>query len=380
MNIVHIVLSGPYTEGMTYQENLLPIQNAIDGHKVTIIASCLRWNDNNQIVQVEPCTKVCSDGITLIRLEYDRIWNDYITEKVRKVKGLYGIIADLHPDVILLHDTQNYEIVTIARYVKRNKACRFLVDSHSDYNNSATNFLSRVLLHGVFYRILIKFTLSSIEKILCVSKETEAFMHRLYSIPTKKLEFYPLGGTIPEPDKKVAWRQEFRRDHGISKDATVLIHTGKMGIQKKTLELVERFVRLNNPVIRLLLVGSFDPEIRSEIERYMKKDERIIATGWLNSQDLIKALCAADCYVQPGSQSATMQVGICCGLPVVLERNTSHQPYVNGNGWLITGLDDLTLVLEAIGEDPRVLNSMKNASTQIANNLLDYRVLAKRLY
>lgn len=51
MNIVHITLSGAYTEGMSYQDNFLTTQNLMDGHKTMIIANCTVFQ-NGELVPV----------------------------------------------------------------------------------------------------------------------------------------------------------------------------------------------------------------------------------------------------------------------------------------------------------------------------------------
>jgi hypothetical protein len=51
MKILHACLASHYTEGMSYQDNLLPDQNAHDGHDVTVISDCYVYQ-NDRLVEV----------------------------------------------------------------------------------------------------------------------------------------------------------------------------------------------------------------------------------------------------------------------------------------------------------------------------------------
>ena len=91
-------------------------------------------------------------------------------------------------------------------------------------------------------------------------------------------------------------------------------------------------------------------------------------------------LCAADVYLQPGSQSAIMQNALCQRCAVILDDVPSHRPFVNGNGWLLNENLSLIDVLENISENPHQLLHMSEISLAIAQDLLDYKKLAARLY
>jgi glycosyltransferase involved in cell wall biosynthesis len=130
---------------------------------------------------------------------------------------------------------------------------------------------------------------------------------------------------------------------------------------------------------RLFLAGSLLGEISDQANSIIKKDNRIRFLGWQSPDDLRALLCAADVYVQPGTQSATMQMSLCARCAVILDDVPSHVPYVDTNGWLIS--ESVTLQ-EALGSamlDPEKLHSMNSRSHAIALKFLDYRVLAARI-
>ena len=75
-------------------------------------------------------------------------------------------------------------------------------------------------------------------------------------------------------------------------------------------------------------------DVEDEMKRLISQDNRIRFVGWQSADELRRLLCAAEVYVQPGTQSATMQMALCCRCAVVLDDVLSHEPYINGNGWL----------------------------------------------
>ncbi len=165
MKILHVGIAANFTEGMLYQDNLLSEQNVRDGHTVVFIANCRKYEEG-KLVRVDKEDKVLDNGVRLIRVDYDYILNGFISEKFRKVDALYNMVEVIKPDVILFHGTCGYALKDVARYKKNNPNIKLYVDSHEDFNNSATNFLSRYILHNVFYKNILRSCLKYIDKIL----------------------------------------------------------------------------------------------------------------------------------------------------------------------------------------------------------------------
>ena len=237
MNIVHISLSSTFTENMSYQDNLLSAQNKRDGHSVTVISNCSKF-DAGQVIYAEPEDRVMDNGVRLIRLEYDKVLNSFISGKVRKAKELYSLLNDLKPDVILFHGI-GWEILNAARYKKEHPSIKFYADSHADYNNSATNFTSKYFLHKAFYRSIIKESLPKIDKIFYLSIECGDFLKLMYHVPQDKMEFYPLGGMIIEGKERQAKRDKIRNKLKLSDEDILLVHSGKLDNLKRTDDILE---------------------------------------------------------------------------------------------------------------------------------------------
>lgn len=379
MRIVHLCLSCFYIDGHAYQENELVRQHVEDGHEVTVIASTESFGADRRLTYVEPGSYMGRDGARVVRLPYRRWLPHRVMRKLRLHPGVLALLRQLRPQVILFHGLCGWELQAVARYKRENPAVRLYVDSHEDHNNSARGLVSRYLLHRLYYAWIIRRCRAYFDKVLCVSLETMDFVRATYGVPPGQLEFYPLGGRVFDDEEYAARRVRGRRDAGVGEDAVLLLQTGKMGRRKKVLESLRAFIGTPGERLRFVLAGSLDEELRGEAEALIASDPRITFLGWRQVDALTDLLCAADIYVQPGTQSATMQMALCARCPVILDDVPSHVPFWESNGWRLRNPEDLAAAFRAMAADPAALAAMAARSLEIARRLLDYRELAQRL-
>ena len=378
MKILHVCLASHYTVGMTYQDNQLSDQHAADGHEVVVISDCYRFA-GHILEEVEEEDIFLSSGVRLIRMKYDLILNKFISTKVRKVAALKKFLYDFRPDIILFHGVAGWEMLTVSDYKRNHSEVKLYIDSHEDFHNSGTFWLSLFFQYRIFNKFIVNRVRKNVDKFLYLSYESKAFCQEVYGLRDDEMEFYPLGGDIVEPDVKVKLKDEVKVKLGLDKNDVLIVHTGKFAKEKKTQELLESFISINNEKLKLILIGSIPPEMQPILYPLIESDHRVHFLGWMNSKELVKYLCAADLYVQPGTQSATMQNAICCGAPVALYPYESHVPYVVDNGFFIKNKSDYMCVFSGLAEGKFNLGAMSAASYVIAYNLLDYKKLAERL-
>lgn len=380
MKILHCCLSCFYIDNYNYQENILPRQNKIDGHDVLILASTETFIDNNKLGYVKPSEYVNKDGIKVVRVPYSSVLPHSIMKKIRLYKDVDKYISDFKPDVIFFHGAAAFEIINVANYKNEHPEVKLYVDSHEDFNNSARSFISKEILHRILYKRVLHKALIYIDKVFCISIESYDFMKEFYEIPTNKLEIYPLGGTVYEGDEYSIRRKRIRDKLQLVETDVLFVHSGKMDKAKRTPELIKAFKEVNSDRFKLILIGSIPKDMEAEIIPLVKSDSRANFLGWMCSEELQDYLCAADIYLQPGSQSATMQNAICCGCPVMLYPHKSHELYLKGNGFYVKTLKDMVSVFKTIESNSDILKDMQKASYLVAHELLDYRELAARLY
>ena len=377
MKILHLCLSCFYIDDAGYQENYLVRQHVRDGHEVLVIASTETFDGRGGLTYTEPKTYTGSDGARVIRIPYSKWLPRRLAKKLRIHPGVYDLVAKFKPDVILFHGSSGNEIVSVARYARDHPNVLFYTDSHADSNNSAQNFMSRNILHRLFYRFRLHQALPQIKKVLCVSIEAMDFLSEAYGVPDEMLEFFPLGGEVLRKEEIQEKRAVTRAALEASEDTFIFIQTGKMAKRKRLASSLRAFALLPGDNLRFWIVGLLGDEIRDEVVALIDADPRVVFLGWKSPEELTDLLCAADAYVQPGSQSATMQNALCCGCPVILDDVPAHQPYRAAGAVLVDGEQAL---LEALAEATHWDSSEKQAQAlAFAGKHLDYGKLAQRV-
>ncbi|MFL0247335.1 glycosyltransferase family 4 protein [Candidatus Clostridium stratigraminis] len=380
MKILHCCLSCFYIDNYNYQENVLPSINKMDGHKVKIIASTETFIENSQIGYTKPEKYYTKDGIEVERIAYKTYLPHFIMKKIRHYENVYKIIEEFSPDVILFHGAAAYELITVAKYKKNNPHVKFYVDSHEDKNNSGRNWISKNILHGIFYKNVIKKIYKYIDKIFYITYETKIFSQEIYDIKEDKLEYFPLGGFVLDEEERMKTRNEIRQLIGLSDKDILLVHSGKLDRFKRTRELLEAFLKADKENLKLVIIGSIAESVKNNIEELIKKNNRILYIGWKDQNELTKYLCACDLYVQPGSQSATMQNALCCGSAVAVYPYDSHLFLLKDTAFYMRNIPDMVNLFSEISRNRKILDNKRELSFRLACEKLDYRRLGKRLY
>lgn len=377
MKVFHICLSSFFIDGRLYQENELVLQHVADGHEVTVITSTETHAADGKIVYTEPGTYVGHERAQVIRLPYRRNLPHRIARKLRMHPGLRGLLERASPDAIIFHGCAGWELMTVARYVRNHQDCRFYIDSHTDAYNSARGWVSRNILHRQFYRRVLQCALPVAGPLLCVSTEVMDFAAEIYQVPSSRLELFPLGGRPPSDDEYAHLRQVGRARLGLSDGQILLVQSGKQSRSKKLLESLQAFAQTDGPNLRLAIAGVLQEDILKEAEALIAADPRVVFLGWQGSAELTELLCAADVYLQPGTQSATMQQSLCCRCSVILADFPAHRIYKVDNGWFVSDEAGLKSALsEIVSAD---LVKMGKNSHRFASERLDYAVLAQRV-
>ncbi len=379
MKIVHLCLCGPYSDGFAYQENELVAQNILDHHEVTVIASTETYGPDRTLIDVEPCEYIGSDGARVIRLAYSKWAPRKVMSKLRVYPKLYSCLIKISPDVILFHGLCSWELETAARFKTEHPATKLYADCHEDFNNSARTLISKYFLHALYYRLIVQRNLKSIDKVLCVSTESMSFASDFYGVPDRQVEFYPLGGKILEDVDYAATRFKTRENYLISEDQIIFLQSGKLDRTKRLVDALKAFVSTQDKNFRYFIVGQLIGEVEPVAMRLIESDPRITFLGWRSPEELRQLLCAADVYVQPFGQSATMQMSLCCRCAVLLQEVPSHHVYFRSNGYLLNEKRTITEAFSYFSENSSAIPLMAEKSAEVAKQYLDYINHARRL-
>lgn len=349
------------------------------GHEVLVIASTETFNEGKKLSYIEPSEYIGTDGAKVIRLAYSPPLPSYLNRKLRIHSGVYKILNDFKPDVIMFHGMCGFELLTVSKYVKNNSSVKLFADCHEDFNNSARSFVSANLLYRMYYTPIIRASKKNIEKILYLTYESKIFCNTIYKLKDSELESFPLGGIVFSDYKYDSIRSQKRKDFRFLDSDTVFFQSGKFDKKKKLLESISSFSKIEDDNFKYIVAGSLDKEIESDFKKLLAKDSRITYIGWVESDELLELLCMCDVYVQPGSQSATMQMSVSARCSVILADVPSHRHSFYNNGFLVDSTKQLTSAFKEISDNPIILNQMSENSFTYAKENLDYSKLAKRL-
>lgn len=376
MKILHICLGSNFTVGLTYQENYLIEENLSDGHEILVVTNDLYFN-NGKICKSSTINKIIKieENCYMIRLPFQKF--GLLTNKIRKVKGLYKIISEFSPNIILFHGICSYELITCKNYIKTHPNVRFIIDTHADQYNSATNILSKILIHKLMYRWFYKNVENYVEKVLFIDENSENFMINNYHVDTKKCVYFPLGGKLKNDKEYFNLRETYRNKLNL-RDEIMIFHTGKFDHLKKTIDLIDTFIEVNRSDLLLVIAGIFNEEIEKDALKKINSTKNIIYLNWICKDDLDGYLCACDVYAQPGSQSATFELALCNRCPAIVFPYDNYTRFYEKSIFMTKNNTDLTKILANLKLNE--LYEMSLISYTKAKENLDYSNIVKKMY
>jgi possible group 1 glycosyl transferase len=378
MKIVHICHT--YIDGFAYQDNELPKAHAKLGHDVTIIstldyAGCFNYSVtqslNNKIYYSDKCK------IIRLALKYKSNYRFIL------YKGLYSILKEENPDLIYFHELPYFNYYDIIRYKKKYN-CKLVVDFHCDYYNSARGFISKFILHKGLYRFINSIVKSYVDQYYAVTPGTIDFVYSMYNINREKIKLLPLGGNLDEIESnnnKTA-RSQTRLELGISENQLIIITAGKIDYNKKTIELIKAYKKLNNKHIDLVIIGSIESKCEKKIFKLCDNNPNIHLLGWKTPQEIYRYFIASDLGCFPGSQSAIWQQAICCGLPLIC-RYWPGGDYLDCGGNISFIQDDsetdIFNAIKEIIETTGTLDKMSHISKKYGKERFSYINIAQKV-
>lgn len=381
MKILHCCLAAFYIDDYGYQENILPKMHRLQGHQVSILASTETYI-NTKLDYVKPSSYINSDGIPIIRLPYIKVIPSFLSRKLRIYKGLKSVLFSIKPDIIFIHDLQFLSILTIANYAKKNKHVLIYVDGHTDFINSAKNWISRNILHRIVYRYCAKIISPFTTKFYGVLPLRIDFMKDVYKIDKSMIEFLPLGydDTVVNFANRENMRSQKRRELLINDKDFLIVSGGKIDLRKNLHILLQAFKILHNDNVKLLIFGKPTLEMDYLIND-LKETKNAIYVGWQSQEEIKSILFAADLAVFPGTHSVLWEQSVGYGIPTVfLKWKGIEHIDLGGNCQFIERpeVDCIKEVLENILSNEALYNRMKSISLEKGSKYFAYSEIARK--
>lgn len=379
MKIIHVCLSGPFTDGLAYQENELVKQHVMLGHEVIVVASIEIYGSNKKLTKTEPGISRLGCGATIHRLTYALGLTGWLATKLRAHRGLLELLETSRPDRIMFHGLAAWDLITVAAYVRRNPHVKLFADCHEDFNNSAKTWASRELLHRNFYKPIFLRCIDQIQEVLCITVESLDFAVDFYGSPRMKTRIYPLGCSI-EPEQIVYRRRlSFRTLYNLKDTDIIITQTGKLDRTKQLASAIRAFHRNPSLDLKFVIAGQMDDDVRAECLPLIRADPRIIDLGWQSTDELRTVLAGADCFLQPFGQTVTTQMAMAYGCVILAQDLPSHRWLIGKNGHLFKDFSELDETFKWVVKNQIRLQYIKQATSEFAGTHLDYKKLALQI-
>jgi glycosyltransferase involved in cell wall biosynthesis len=382
MKIMHCCLAAFYIDNYGYQENILPKTHKLQGHDVSIVASTENYLEDKTLGHSEARSYINEHNIPVCRLPYVSWLPKVVVQKLRIYNGLKKELERFSPEIIFLHDIQFLDVLTIIKYIKKNPNVKVYADGHTDYINSARNWVSKNILHKVIYKWCAKSIEPYVVKFFGVTPLRAKFFEEVYGIDKNKIDVLVMGYDDSEDFKRpqAEIKKSIRAKFDIAEDDFLIITGGKIDERKKIHDLIHAFSELNLPNIKLLVFGTATPDMEDKIKDLCCHPS-VIHAGWSTQLEICEYLISSDLAFFPGTHSVIWEQTVGLGIPAVFKKwdGMSHVD-VGGNCILLDNSDKQTIktTITSLVSNRKLLGDMSVIAKTKGKLIFSYSEIAKK--
>lgn len=378
MKIVHICMT-QYSDGWTYQENMLTKYHKKLGHDVTVITSMYCYKEG-KLVEDDRTIFDDINGVKIIRLKKK---NNGLMGKTPSYIGFFKVLSEEKPDIVFSHGCQYRDASLLAHYIKEHSNVKLFVDNHADFTNSATNFISKNILHKIIWKHYAHVLLPYTQRFWGVLPARVDFLTEVYGLPTEKCELLVMGADdeLVEKSELEIEEKKIRKKYGIKEDDFLVVTGGKIDRSKMQTELLMKAIlEMDSPRIKLLFFGSIEDEIKERIMKLVD-NQRIIYAGWITPEQSYDYFAVADLVAFPGRHSVFWEQAAGQGKPLICRSwQGTHHVDVGGNVHFINedDVEEIREIIEEILNNSMTYEMMMTAASKNAKEKFSYRSIAIR--
>ena len=377
MKILHICMS-QYSDGWTYQENLLAKYHRLLGFDVTIITSMYCYH-NGDLIKDSKTKFVDCNGCQVIRLQKKiGIPNG----KIPKYKNFYKTIESIKPDIIFSHGCQYADICKVKKYINLYQNVKLYVDNHADFSNSATTWISKNILHKVIWKHYAHVIEPVVKVFWGVLPARVDFLVNVYKLPKEKCKLLLMGGDdeLIRSVESTEYLDKLRKSWNIQKNDFLVVTGGKIDKAKsETLLLMKAVKKINDPHVKLLIFGSVEETLKKEING-LTDGVMIQQAGWIKPENSYGFFGMADLVVFPGRHSVFWEQVAAQGIPMIVKewRGTQHVNVCNNVIFLSDVTSDMIIkkITDLVYNKKAYQEIRKNAKR--AQEYFSYMQIAKK--
>ena len=380
MRICHLCLNGPYNEGWNYQENILPKYHALQGNDVYQIVTPYIW-EGTQFKESTDKEYINEHGVHIYRCYAKKGLIGGI--RFNRYPEVYSLLEKINPEILFIHDVQCLDMSTVAKYLKKHPHCIVYADNHSDFSNSARNWVSKNIIHKIIWKRMANIIEPYVKKFYGVLPARVDFLIDVYGLPKDKVELLVMGADdeIVNDAVKLGNITKTRREFNISEKDFLIVTGGKINSSRpETIELMKAVSEINIPNIKLLVFGTASNELKAEFDKCCSL-KNIVYAGWQESRKTYYLMAAADLIVFPGLHSVMWEQTVAVGVPGLFRKISGFEHIdVGGNVQFLkeTSKECLKTTIEQLIQDKQGLKEMKKVALEKGMKMFSYNEISKR--
>ena len=308
----------------------------------------------------------------------NKIW-----KKLKRYIGVYDALTLASPDILFIHGGQFLDIDQVVKYLKNNPGVTVYVDNHADFSNSATNWLSKNILHKVIWKNCLHRIEPYTKKFYGVLPVRVDFLKNVYTLPAEKCELLVMGADddLVEKAKRSGARERIREKYNIKENDFLIMTGGKIDQWKtQTLLLMQAVKNIKRKDVRLIVFGSVTQELIEQVKE-LADGSKIQYIGGIQPADSYDYFEASDLVVFPGRHSVMWEQATGQGKPMIVKDwPGTHHVDLGGNVLFLTkdSVDEIQQAIEKILSCPAEFQKMSSVAKEKGMRVFSYKEIARR--
>ncbi len=377
MKILHLMLGCFYIDNYSYQENYLPKHHKLQGHDVEIVASLFTFDENGKGKWLPKADKYINEyGIPVTRLQFA---NRPMAQRLRWYEGLQAELERIAPELIFIHGVQFMDIAVVADYCKKHPQVKVYADNHSDFSNSATNWLSKNVLHKIVWRSCAQKINPYVMKFYGVLPARVEFLANVYGLPREKIELLVMGADDDSvaAAAKPEVRDSIRKKYDLADDDFVIMTGGKIDRNKQqVLMLMETVNALKETNVKLVVFGSVVPELKNAFDAQLS--DKVKFVGWKKTDEIYAEFAAADIIAFPGLHSVLWEQAVAMGKPCIFRKINGFTHIDLGGNCTFFREDSAEDYARVVRETLENIGSLQQVASTKGMEVFSYSKIAQR--
>ncbi len=302
--------------------------------------------------------------------------------------GLLKKINDINPDVIYVHVIESYSAIrVILNTLFKLKKIKVFTDTHTLYNQ---------FKKGIAFKVQLLFLKTIISKIItkknimvfATTPENQQILLNDYKIPSNYVDFLPIGTDSSQFYFKAEDRNLIRQKLEIPPNDIALIYTGKINERKKPHLILSAVDKIKDGIkvnLHIIFVGpKIEPYFSSnfQLDSFHSIDNiKIRFIEPVDSSILFKYYSIADFAVFPKENTLSALDAQACGIPVIMESDSTNNKRLEKGGLLYQKNDLNSLgnsILKLIDEE-KLRKKLSHEGQQYILENYEYKSIIKKL-